>query len=122
MFPHFKATIFNHLTVISVFTALPVMAAEDKKINVTEAGAVGDGVTLNTKPIQFAIDQLASKGGGTLVIPKGEFLSGALFLKPGVNLELLEGAILKGSKSFDDYPTLKNGRFEGHFQERVAAL
>ena len=37
---------------------------------------------------------LASRGGGTLVVPRGVFLSGAIFLKPGVNLHLDEGAVL----------------------------
>ena len=112
------------IRLVAILLAIPslLMAAADKKMDVTAGGAVGDGVTLNTKPIQAAIDQLASSGGGTLVIPKGEFLSGALFLKAGVDLQLLEGATLKGSKNFEDYPPLKNARFEGHFQDRVAAL
>ena len=76
---------------------------------------------MNTTAIQAAIDDLAAAGGGTLILPKGEFLSGALFLKPTVNLELQEGAILKGSPNIDDYPVLPD-RFEGHFQDRHASL
>src|SRR5690242_13697781 len=60
------------------------------RASVTDFGAVGDGRTLNTEHIQSAINQLASKGGGTLVVPRGVFLSGAIFLKPGVNLQLDE--------------------------------
>ena len=88
---------------------------------VTDFGAVGDGATLNTKEIQSAIDQLAAKGGGTLLIPKGVFLSGAIFLKPGVNLHLDEGAVLKGSTDRTDYPTAKT-RIEGHFEPWLPAL
>src|SRR5712671_7915523 len=58
------------------------------RFDITGQGAVGDGKTLNSRAIQAAIDKCAQAGGGTLVIPKGEFVSGALFLKPGVNLEL----------------------------------
>lgn len=36
---------------------------------------------LNTEAIQQAIDAAASDGGGTVVVPAGEFLTGALFLK-----------------------------------------
>lgn len=36
---------------------------------------------LNTEAIQQAIDAAASAGGGTVVVPAGEFLTGALFLK-----------------------------------------
>lgn len=92
-----------------------------KRVSVTDFGAVGDGRTLNTGRIQSAIDQLASKGGGTLVIPRGVFMSGAVFLKPGVNLHLDEGAVLKGSTDRKDYPKMQT-RIEGHFEEWLPAL
>jgi polygalacturonase len=97
-------------------------AVSSKRVSIDTRGALGDGATLNTKAIQAVIDELAATGGGTIVVPKGEFLSGALFLKGGINLELLEGAVLKGSKNFDDYPVHENVRFEGHFQKRIVAL
>ncbi len=75
--------------------------AAAKQLSIATAGAVGDGITLNTAAIQKAIDALATNGGGTVVIPKGEFLSGAIFLKPGVNLHLDKGAVLKGSTNID---------------------
>lgn len=93
-----------------------------RTFDITEQGAVGDGTTLNTQAIQAAIDRCAAAGGGTVVIPKGQFLSGALFFKGKVNLELREGAVLEGSKNDGDYPILKHTRFEGHFQDRIAAL
>ena len=96
-------------------------AAAGRKLSATEAGAVGDGQTLNTSKLQSAIDRLASLGGGTLVIPAGSFLSGALFLKPGVHLWLEKGAVLQGSTDVGDYPKRKT-RIEGHFQEWLPAL
>jgi len=90
-------------------------------VSIAAAGAVGNGMTLNTPAIQKAIDQLAAKGGGTLVIPRGEFLSGAIFLKPGVNLHLDPGAVLKGSTNLDDYPA-RETRIEGHEQVWRPAL
>jgi polygalacturonase len=93
----------------------------DGRYNIAERGAVGDGTTLNTKAIQAVIDECAKNGGGTIVIPKGIFLSGALFLKPGVNMELQEGAVLKGSRDINDYPKI-NTRIEGHFELWRAAL
>lgn len=89
--------------------------------NIAEHGASGDGTTLNTIAIQAVIDECAQKGGGTVLIPKGDFLSGALFLKPGVNLEIQEGATLKGSTDIKDYPKA-NTRIEGHFEPWPAAL
>ena len=91
-------------------------------VSISDFGAIGDGKTLNTKSIQSAIDHCAETGGGTLVVPKGEFLSGALFLKPGVNLQLAEGAVLRASADIEDFPTQPNVRFEGHFQEHATSL
>jgi polygalacturonase len=91
------------------------------RLPITDAGAVGDGQTLNTTNIQAAIDQLAGKGGGTLVIPHGVFVSGAIFLKPGVNLYLEEGAVLKGSTDTNDYPAMMT-RIEGHFVKWLPAF
>ena len=96
-------------------------SASGRRASVAEFGAVGDGRTLNTAHIQSGIDQLASKGGGTLVVPRGVFVSGAIFLKPGVNLHLDEGAVLKGSTDRKDYPKMRT-RIEGHFEEWLPAL
>ena len=93
----------------------------DKIYNIAERGAVGDGKILNTKAIQAVIDECAQNGGGTLVVPRGVFLSGALFLKTGVNIELQDGAVLKGSTDIHDYPKI-NTRIEGHFEPWRAAL
>src|SRR5687768_12858412 len=68
-------------------------ARDEKRYNIAERGAVGDGKTLNTKAIQAVIEECAQNGGGLLVIPRGIFLSGALFLKPGVNIEMQEGSV-----------------------------
>jgi len=91
------------------------------QLSITAAGAVGDGTTLNTSHFQAAVDQLAGKGGGTLIVPKGVFLSGAIFLKPGVNLRLDDGAVILGSTNKSDYPKTKT-RVEGHFEEWLPAL
>lgn len=89
--------------------------------NIAKLGAVGDGKTLNTVAIQTAIDQCARKGGGTLLIPEGVFLTGAIFLKPGVNVEFKQGAVLKGSTNINDYPKMMT-RIEGHFEPWRSAL
>jgi polygalacturonase len=48
---------------------------------IKDFGAIADSVTLNTRAIQTAIDKAAKDGGGIIVIPKGTFLTGALFFK-----------------------------------------
>jgi polygalacturonase len=87
----------------------------------SERGAVGDGATLNTKAIQAAIDQCATKGGGTVVVPKGVFLSGAIFFKPRVNLLVEKDGVLKGTTNFNNYPLVKT-RWEGVERDWTAAL
>lgn len=89
-------------------------AAPTRELLITRTGAVGDDATLNTQAIQAAIDQLAGRGGGTVVVPKGVFVAGALFFKPKVNLRLLEGAVLKCSTDLANFPAQQT-RIEGHF-------
>jgi polygalacturonase len=95
---------------LSLFSALVARAATE--LDLTQHGAVGDGTTINTAAIQAAIDACAAAGGGTLVVPKGVFLSGALYFKPGVNLRLEREAVLKSTTNMADFPPLYT-RWEG---------
>jgi polygalacturonase len=72
-------------------------------IDPRDTGARGDGHTLNTNALQKAIDQAATAGGGVVVIPPGDFLSGGLVLRSHVTLHLEAGAILRGSPRVEDY-------------------
>lgn len=103
---------------------MPAASAEDgarKTYVISEFGAVADGETLNTAAIQKAIDTAAEAGGGVVEIPAGTFRSGSIFLKPGVDLELAEDAILLGSTDIEDYPK-RETRIEGHFEPWRMAL
>jgi hypothetical protein len=66
-------------------------------------GIYSDGVTLNTRSIQFAIDYIHEQGGGRLVFDVGRFLTGSIHLKSNVTLHLLEGAVLLGVLNPFDY-------------------
>jgi polygalacturonase len=68
-------------------------------------GAIGDGKQLETVALQKAIDKSA-KIGGTVSVKPGTYLTGSLFLKSGVTLDLPEGATLIGSQKLEDYPML----------------
>ena len=89
--------------------------------SIVEFGAVGDGVTLNTKAIQSAIDRCAAEGGATLVVPPGTFITGAIFLKQGVSLCVETNAVLKGSQNTNDYPWIDT-RIAGLEMKWPAAL
>src|SRR5436309_4813409 len=66
-------------------------------------GIYSDGVTLNTRSIQFAIDYIHQQGGGRLVFDVGRFLTGSIHLKSDVTLHLLEGSVLLGVLNPFDY-------------------
>jgi polygalacturonase len=112
------------LTATSLVLLAPLAAMAQTgvpRVVVSEAGAVGDGTTLNTQAIQKTIDRLAERGGGAVIVPAGKFLTGAIFLKPGVNLHLEKDAVLLGSTRIDDYPAMPT-RIEGHTQVWRPAL
>jgi exo-poly-alpha-galacturonosidase len=92
-----------------------------KRYLITDFGAVTNSQTVNTKAIQSAIDHCAGNGGGVVVVPKGTFMSGALFFKPGVNLLVEKDAVLKGTANPDDYPQI-NTRWEGVEREWTSAF
>lgn len=89
-------------------TALPrlTVAASDKVIDVTKAGVVGDGTTLNTTTIQKVIDDCSAGGGGIVSFPAGRYLTGTIQIKNNVTLHLEDQATLLGSTEVADYRNL----------------
>jgi polygalacturonase len=68
--------------------APPLPTIPDKTFTITDNGAVGDGKTLNTTAIQKTIDECSKAGGGTVLLPTGRFLTGALTLASNLNLKI----------------------------------
>lgn len=77
--------------------------------NVLDYGAVADEKTPATKAIQKAVDACAAAGGGTVHLPAGRYLCGAILLKSNVTLHIGEGATLLASTNFDDFPPISPG-------------
>ncbi|MHB0998436.1 MAG: glycoside hydrolase family 28 protein [Armatimonadota bacterium] len=73
--------------------------------NISDYGAVGDGISMNTCAIQSAIDACTADGGGMVIIPSGIFLTGTIFLKSNVTLHLANTAVILGSTATRDYAT-----------------
>jgi len=88
---------------VCVLMAEPLIAAEEI-YDVREYGAKADGKTLCTAAIQKAIDECSRAGGGTVYLPPGVFLSGTIYFKTGVTLDLAAGCTLLGSTDLKDYP------------------
>ena len=92
-----------------------------KQYVLTDYGVKNDSSIIQTKQIQAIIDRAEKNGGGVIVVPKGTFLSGALFFKPKTHLHIVEGAVLKGSDDIADYPLIPS-RMEGQNLDYYAAL
>lgn len=58
---------------------------------ITDYGAVADGTTNNRAAIQAAVDACTVAGGGRVIVPTGQFLSGTIVLKSNVTLYLEKG-------------------------------
>lgn len=75
-------------------------------------GAVDDAKTINTSMIAKAINTCATNGGGTVYVPAGVFLTGAIILKSNVHLFLDAGAVLSFCHDVNEYPVVQS-RWEG---------
>jgi polygalacturonase len=81
-----------------------------KVCDVHKYGAKGDGTTKDTVAIQAAIEDCAAKGGGTVKVGGGTFVSGPILLKTGITFEIAKGAVLLGSPDRSDYPMVRFAR------------
>lgn len=93
-----------HFLILTVASLL-AQSLSAKDVTITDFGAIADSTTLNTVAIQKAIDTCAETGGGTVTVPSGIFLTGAINLRSHVELYLNRGAIIRGSLRIpEDYP------------------
>jgi polygalacturonase len=93
--------------------AAQVLATEQKDLgarvyNIADFGAVGDGVTLSTTAVQNAIDTCTKDGGGTVLVPAGDFVIGTIELKSNVTLKLAAKGRLLGSPKIEHYKAGNN--------------
>jgi polygalacturonase len=79
------------------------------RVNVMDFGAVADGHTMNTKAFNDAIQACANKGGGTVIIPSGMWLTGPIGLESNIELRVETGALVFFSPKFEDYPVPARG-------------
>lgn len=80
--------------------------------NIVNYGAIADGMTLNSVAINKTIDECAKRGGGTVLIPRGSYVTGPIIMKSNINLHLAKGALVIFSSDFKQYPLVVSS-FEG---------
>jgi polygalacturonase len=98
----------------AIFMATTVAVSHAAAVcNVRDYGAKGDGATKDTAAIQKAIDACAAKGGGTVTLPAGNYLSAPIVLKSNITFHLDKGATLLGSTDHADYPAITEFRAPG---------
>jgi len=94
---------------------------ESLSLNVRDYGAKGDGTAKDTAAIQQAIDRCSAFGGGDVVIPAGQYLTGAIALRSDTFLRLDKDAEIAGTPDFEDYPVTQV-RWEGKWIPGRAGL
>ncbi len=98
--------LFFLIATLSVFNV--PYALSGNVYNITDYGAKGDSVTINTVFIQKAVDDCSLNGGGTVFFPAGIYQSGTICLKDDVHLYLDRGAILLCSTDTSAFPLHKS--------------
>ncbi|MFT4061251.1 MAG: glycoside hydrolase family 28 protein [Edaphocola sp.] len=86
---------------------------KNKDYNILSYGAKGDGIAMNTVAIKKAIEKCSKDGGGRVIVPEGNFLTGPIYLESNVDVHLEEGARIIFSQDTKDYYPLVLTRWEG---------
>lgn len=73
------------------------------RISIQSYSPAADGITLDTAVFQQAIDQIAARGGGTLIVEPGRYLLGGLLLPSNFCLQLEAGAELIVSGDYEQF-------------------
>src|SRR4051794_5243953 len=71
--------------------------------NIRDYGAKGDGKTLDTAALQAAVDACYHDGGGTVLVPAGNFHIGTVELRSNVTLHITASGKLLGSADGKQY-------------------
>ncbi|HMK38781.1 MAG TPA: glycosyl hydrolase family 28 protein [Bacteroidota bacterium] len=103
MRPRTVAALAAAASLIFVRPSFPQSGSRESPYTITGFGAKPDGKTVNTDAIQSAVNRCNAQGGGTVAVPPGEFITGAIRLLSNVHLYLESGALLKGSSDISDY-------------------
>ena len=90
--------------------SIPLPRVPERMFVITDFGAVADGKTLATDAVRKSLAACATAGGGVVVVPAGEFLTGPFALASSMGLRIDKGATLRFSNDKADFDR-RGGRF-----------
>lgn len=100
------------LVMLGATLLAPGITELDRAFAITDFGAKPDGSRC-TASIAAAIEACVQAGGGRVVVPKGEWTTGAIRMKSGCDLHLEEGATLVFTDDPADYLPAVRTTWEG---------
>ena len=108
---------------ICLAAAAAAQGAPDARpfFNVLDYGAKRDGSSSSTTAFRAAIQACAKAGGGTVFVPAGHYLSGAIELVSNLTFYVDSGAVIRFAANREEYPMVQ-GRFEGTEMRTPAAM
>lgn len=93
--------------------AIQIPVFPKREFVITDFGAVEGGKTNISESIRKAIAACHEAGGGSVVIPRGKWLTGKIHFQSNVNLHLGEGAVLSFSSNPEEYLPAVQSSWEG---------
>jgi polygalacturonase len=93
--------------------AIPEPVFPKQIFDIRDYGAAPDGLPLNTAAFARAVTDCYTRGGGTIEIPPGNWLTGPIHLRSNIRLHLERGALVRFSTRFADYLPAVFTRWEG---------
>ena len=105
--------LFTPILTLTFIAASATALHAARTCNPRDFGAKADGTTKDNSAIQKAIDACAAKGGGTVRLTAGIYLSAPIVLKSNIIFQLDKRATLLGSPDHADYPEITEFRLPG---------
>lgn len=85
----------------------------DLSVSILDFGAAADNKTDISEAVHKAIKYVSENGGGTVVVPKGEYYSKPLNMQSNINLHMEKGAIINFTDKIEDFLPAVFTRIEG---------
>lgn len=95
------------------FTTIEQPVFPDLVCNIVDFGAEEGGFKKNTLAFEKAITFCSKRGGGSVIVPAGKWLTGPIHFKDNINLHLDKDAEILFSTDLNDYLPVVFSRFEG---------